>query len=329
MRKIVTEINADNNQITEFPESLRPLFLKDFTGQKDIKKELSLYIKAALERNESLDHILFYGPPGLGKTTLSKIIANEMGARFLTVAAPVIEKTGDLVSILLSLNEKDVLFIDEIHRLPKFIEETLYSAMEDFKVSILIGKEEQAKVIEMNLPRFTLVGATTKAGMLSEPLRNRFGIIEKLEYYDIDELSQVIKRSAGAINCLIEDKAAEYIAIASKGTPREANKLLKRVRDYAQIHNQGVISASVASKYLTELGYDEDGLSKNDRRLLSVINVSYQGGPVGLETLAASLGESSETIETVYEPYLIRNGYLIKTARGRMTTEKAKICERI
>lgn len=300
--------------------SLRPKSLNEYIGQDKVKENLSIYIKAALMRKESLDHVLLYGPPGLGKTTLSGIIAREMGVNCRVTSGPAIEKQGDLVAILTNLNEGDVLFIDEIHRLSRSVEEILYPAMEDFSVDIIIGKGPSARSIRLDLPHFTLVGATTRSGQLTAPLRDRFGVLLRLELYTPEQLAEIIKRSAGILGIDIDNNGALEIASRSRGTPRIANRLLKRVRDIAQIEFDGAINEEVAQKALERFEIDELGLDEFDRRMLSTIINVYNGGPVGLDTLAAALGEESITIEDIYEPYLMQIGFLSRTTRGRCVT---------
>ncbi len=303
--------------------SLRPKCLDDYIGQEKAKENLSIYIKAALKRKEALDHCLLYGPPGLGKTTLSGIIAREMGVNFRVTSGPAIEKQGDLVAILTNLGEGDVLFIDEIHRLSRSVEEILYPAMEDFSVDIIIGKGPAARSIRLDLPHFTLVGATTRSGQLTAPLRDRFGVLLRLELYTPEELAKIITRSAGILGIEIDKNGALEIATRSRGTPRIANRLLKRVRDIAQIEFDGVITEEVAAKALARFEIDELGLDEFDRRLLTTIINVYGGGPIGLDTLSAALGEESITIEDVYEPYLMQIGFLTRTPRGRCVTRLA------
>ena len=303
--------------------SLRPRSLDEYIGQSKVKENLSIYIKAALMRKESLDHVLLYGPPGLGKTTLSGIIAREMGVNCRVTSGPAIEKQGDLVAILTNLNEGDVLFIDEIHRLSRSVEEILYPAMEDFSVDIIIGKGPSARSIRLDLPHFTLVGATTRSGQLTAPLRDRFGVLLRLELYTPEELALIVKRSAGILGIEIDNDGALEIASRSRGTPRIANRLLKRVRDIAQIEYNGIIDEKVARAALERFEIDELGLDEFDRKMLSTIINVYGGGPVGLDTLAAALGEESITIEDVYEPYLMQIGFLSRTSRGRCVTPAA------
>ncbi len=319
-RIVAPDFVADDSDV-EF--SLRPKNLNEYIGQEKAKENLSIYIKAALKRNEALDHCLLYGPPGLGKTTLSGIIAREMGVNFRVTSGPAIEKQGDLVAILTNLGEGDVLFIDEIHRLSRSVEEILYPAMEDFSVDIIIGKGPAARSIRLDLPHFTLVGATTRSGQLTAPLRDRFGVLLRLELYTPEELAKIVTRSAGILGIEIDNNGALEIASRSRGTPRIANRLLKRVRDIAEIEYDGVITEEVAAKALARFEIDELGLDEFDRRLLATIINVYNGGPIGLDTLSAALGEESITIEDVYEPYLMQIGFLTRTPRGRCVTKLA------
>lgn len=319
-RIITTELQ---NEDVRLENSLRPLYLKNYIGQRKIKESLNVYISAAKKRNESLDHVLFYGPPGLGKTTLASIIANEMGVNLKITSGPAIEKPGELAAILSGLQEGDVLFIDEIHRLNRQVEEVLYPAMEDYAIDIMIGKGATARSIRLDLPRFTLVGATTRAGMLTAPLRDRFGMVHRLEFYETDELQAIIERSASVLNVEIDSEGSKEMARRSRGTPRLANRLLKRVRDFAQVKYDGVITKEVAMETLDILEVDKIGLDNIDRNILSTIIDKFAGGPVGLDTLAATLGEDAGTLEDVYEPYLLKNGLINRTPRGRMVTEFA------
>lgn len=303
--------------------SLRPRYLQEYIGQTDAKNNLKVYIQAAKERNEALDHVLLYGPPGLGKTTLAGIIANEMGVNFRITSGPAIERAGDLAALLTNLQAHDVLFIDEIHRLSRTVEEVLYSAMEDYSLDIIVGKGPSARSVRIDLPPFTLVGATTKAGALSGPLRDRFGIISHLEYYKQDELEFIVKRAADVLNTSITETGAAEIARRSRGTPRIANRLLKRVRDVAQVLGNGVITDVIADDALERLDIDQIGLDRIDRRVLTAIIDKFQGGPVGIDTIAASISEERDTIEDVYEPYLMQLGFLVRTNRGRMATQLA------
>ena len=321
-RIISTEITKEDKQIEK---SLRPQFLNEYIGQDKIRKNLKIYIDAAKIRKESLDHVLFYGPPGLGKTTLCNIIANEMGTNLKVTSGPAIEKPGDMAAILNNLNEGDVLFVDEIHRLNRQVEEVLYPAMEDFAIDIVIGKETGARSIRLDLPKFTLVGATTRAGLLTAPLRDRFGVVQKLEFYTTDELKEIVMRSSMVLGVAIDESGAVEIARRSRGTPRLANRLLKRVRDFAQVKYNGVIDKKVADYALDILDVDKLGLDNNDRMILLTIIEKFGGGPVGLNTLSAALGEDAGTLEDVYEPYLLMNGLINRTPGGRVATENAYI----
>lgn len=304
-------------------ENIRPQSIDEYIGQSEVKDNLKIFIKAAKMRGEPLDHTLLYGPPGLGKTTLANIIANELGSSIKTSSGPAIEKTGDLAAVLSSLEQGDVLFIDEIHRMPRFVEEILYSAMEDFTIDIVVGTDSSSRSIKIDLPPFTLVGATTRVGDLTGPLRDRFGIVSKLSYYTIDELKNIVKRTSRVLDYEITDDAALEIARRSRGTPRIANRLFKRVRDYAYVMGNSVIDYSVASFALDKLKVDKEGLDETDYNLLKAIIERFNGGPVGIDSISASIGEEQTTIEDVYEPYLLQNGFLKRTSRGRMVTDKA------
>ena len=302
--------------------TIRPVSLDEYVGQSEIKENLGVFIKSSVMRGETLDHILLYGPPGLGKTTLAYIIANELGTNIKTASGPSIEKSGDLAAILSTLEEGDVLFIDEIHRIPRYIEEILYPAMEDFYLDIIVGSDGSSRNIKINLPHFTLVGATTRAGDLSSHLRDRFGIISKLNFYTEDELYQIIKRTSRVLDTPITDDAARELAKRSRGTPRIANRLFKRVRDFALVYGDGIINKEILDNSLDRLKVDKTGLDDTDYNLLLSIVERFNGGPVGLEALASSIGEEASTIEDVYEPYLLQQGYLKRTARGRVVTDK-------
>lgn len=321
-RIITTEFAEEDIKIENH---LRPQLLKDYIGQQKVKDTLSIYIEAARQREEPLDHVLFYGPPGLGKTTLAGIIANEMGVKMKVTSGPAIEKPGEIAAILNNLSEGDVLFIDEIHRLNRQVEEVLYPAMEDFAIDIVIGKGAAARSIRLDLPKFTLVGATTRAGLLTAPLRDRFGVVSRLEFYSTRDLMTIIRRSADVLHVKIDERGAEELARRSRGTPRLANRLLKRVRDYAQVCHDGVITLQVANEALDLLDVDKYGLDQSDRNILFTMIEKFGGGPVGLDTLAAALGEDSGTLEDVYEPYLIKNGFIQRTPRGRVVTELARV----
>lgn len=319
-RIITTDVTEEDFSLEG---NLRPQTLDDYIGQEKTKSTLKVYIEAAKQRDDALDHVLFYGPPGLGKTTLSGIIANEMGVHMKVTSGPAIEKPGEMAAILNNLQEGDILFVDEIHRLNRQVEEVLYPAMEDYAIDIMIGKGASARSIRLDLPKFTLVGATTRAGLLSAPLRDRFGVMHHLEFYTHEELKTIIIRSAQVLGVEIDEKGAAEIAKRSRGTPRLANRLLKRVRDFAQVKYDGRITYDVACFALNLLEVDQYGLDKIDRRILQTMIVNFQGGPVGLETLAAAIGEDSGTLEDVYEPYLLQNGFLNRTPRGRMASALA------
>lgn len=319
-------LSDKNKQESEeqIEHSLRPLYLKDYIGQETLKNNLKIFIGAAKSRNEVLDHVLFYGPPGLGKTTLAFIIANEMGANIKLVSGPSIERPGDLASVLSTLEPGDILFIDEIHRLPNMVEEILYEAMEDFKLNLVVSKETNASTISLDLPPFTLVGATTKAGLLSPPLRARFGIAERINYYTIEELSLIVKRTAKYFDETIDDSSAEEIAKRSRGTPRIANRIFRRVRDFANYHKADEINLTITKEALDSLRIDEIGLDEVDIRYLLTLKNRFNGGPVGLETIASAIGEDASNLEEVYEPYLLKIAFIDRTQKGRILTNKGR-----
>jgi len=320
-RRIISTVASEEDIRND--DTLRPKFLTDYIGQKKAKEMMKVYIEAAKGREEPLDHVLLYGPPGLGKTTLAGIIANEMGVHIKITSGPAIEKPGDVAAILNNLKEGDVLFVDEIHRLNRQVEEVLYPAMEDFAIDVVIGKGATSKSIRLELPKFTLIGATTRAGMLSAPLRDRFGVVNRLEYYTLPELKTIIVRSAGVLGVKVDEDAALEMARRSRGTPRLANRLLKRVRDFAEVKYDGKVTKEVATEVLALLNIDSYGLDHIDREILTTMIEKFNGGPVGLETIAVSIGEDTATIEDVYEPYLIQSGFLARTQRGRIVTDLA------
>ncbi|QBQ63140.1 Holliday junction branch migration DNA helicase RuvB [Actinobacillus indolicus] len=310
------------NEDETIDRAIRPKMLADYVGQASVREQMEIFIKAAKLRNDALDHLLIFGPPGLGKTTLANIIANEMGVNIRTTSGPVLEKAGDLAAMLTNLEPYDVLFIDEIHRLSPAIEEVLYPAMEDYQLDIMIGEGPAARSIKLDLPPFTLVGATTRAGSLTSPLRDRFGIVQRLEFYSVDDLTSIVSRSANCLNLNLSPEGAYEIARRSRGTPRIANRLLRRVRDFADVRNNGVISSDIAKQALTMLDVDSEGFDFMDRKLLSAVIERFDGGPVGLDNLAAAIGEERDTIEDVLEPYLIQQGFLQRTPRGRIATSR-------
>ena len=320
-RRIITTENLEED--IKIENHLRPQMLEDYIGQEKAKETLKIYIEAAKARGEALDHVLFYGPPGLGKTTLAGIIANEMNVNIKITSGPAIEKPGEMAAILNNLQEGDVLFVDEIHRLNRQVEEVLYPAMEDYAIDIMIGKGASARSIRLDLPKLTLVGATTRAGMLTAPLRDRFGVVNRMEFYTVEELKTIILRSARVLEVGIDERGAYALARRSRGTPRLANRLLKRVRDFAQVKYDGYITEEVANYALDLLDVDKEGLDQTDRGLLLIMIEKFQGGPVGLDTLAAAIGEDAGTIEDVYEPYLLKNGFIQRTPRGRVVTDSA------
>jgi len=318
---VITNYHLEDDQLMD--NTIRPESIEEYIGQEDVKENIQVFVEAAKMRNEPLDHVLLYGPPGLGKTTLAFIIAHELGTNIKTASGPSIEKSGDLAAILSSLEPGDVLFIDEIHRMPRYIEEILYPAMEDFSLDIIVGSEGNSRNIKIDLPPFTLVGATTRAGDLSAPLRDRFGITSKLQFYTVDELTDIIKRTARVLNVEIEEDAACELAKRSRGTPRIANRLFKRVRDFALVKGNGVVNLEITEEALVRLKVDKMGLDNTDRELLLAIIEKFNGGPVGIEALSSSIGEEVTTIEDVYEPYLLQTGLLKRTSRGRIATDKA------
>lgn len=319
--RVISGQNQNDDRAVE--QAIRPTLLCDYTGQREVCEQLSIFIEAARGRQEALDHVLLFGPPGLGKTTLAYIITQELGVNFKQTSGPALEKAGDLAAILTNLQEQDVLFIDEIHRMNAAVEEVLYPAMEDYQLDIVIGEGPSARSVKLDLAPFTLVGATTRAGLLTSPLRDRFGVVQRLEFYSAYDLVNIILRSAGILNCSIEHQGAELIAQRSRGTPRIANRLLRRVRDYAQVRGDGVITADIAAKALDLMNVDKHGFDVMDQKLLWSLIDKFSGGPVGLESLAAAIGEERGTIEDVIEPYLLQQGFIMRTARGRIATDRA------